>query len=62
VLQETDETERAARAAKALFPVDPLFVGLSYNQRYQMMISRFLGDQITTQAGLSPLNVRRPNQ
>jgi len=46
VLQESAETERMARDAAALFPVDPQFVGLSYSQRYQLMISRFIGDQI----------------
>jgi hypothetical protein len=58
VLQETDETE-AARNGTALFPVDPEFKGMSYNQRYQTMLSRFMGDQIyhagwfvTTKRGL----------
>jgi Restriction endonuclease XhoI len=46
VLQESPETERLAKDAVALFPVDPQFAGLSYNQRYQMMISRFIGDQV----------------
>lgn len=46
VLQESDETEQIGRDTSALFPVDPEFVGLLYNQRYQKMISRFLSDQI----------------
>ncbi|HSV66514.1 MAG TPA: PaeR7I family type II restriction endonuclease [Mycobacteriales bacterium] len=45
VLQESAETE-APRRASAIFPPDPEFSGLSYNQRYQMMLTRFLGDHI----------------
>jgi hypothetical protein len=46
VLEESDETEQEDRDTRSLFPVDPAYVGLSYNQRYQMMLSRFLGDQV----------------
>ena len=46
VLREDAETERPNRSVKALFPVDPVFKGMSYNQRYQEMLSRFLGDNI----------------
>jgi len=46
VLQETEETEAPNRPTDALFPVDSAFVGTSYSQRYQEMISRFVGDNI----------------
>jgi hypothetical protein len=46
VLQESAETEVIGRDMKALFPTDPVFVGKSYNQRYQEMLRRFIGDNI----------------
>ncbi|MEU8052212.1 PaeR7I family type II restriction endonuclease [Micromonospora haikouensis] len=46
VLEETEETERPGRDLRSLFPVDPTFVGMSPNQRYQEMISRFVGDNV----------------
>ncbi|WP_369055116.1 PaeR7I family type II restriction endonuclease [Kineococcus terrestris] len=46
VLREDEETEKADRSTAALFPTDPDFDGLSYNGRYQQMISRFVGDNV----------------
>ncbi|WP_083502685.1 PaeR7I family type II restriction endonuclease [Sphaerimonospora mesophila] len=46
VLQETSETEQENRSVKALFPTDPAFKGMSYNQRYQEMVKRFIGDGV----------------
>jgi Restriction endonuclease XhoI len=46
VLQENEETEKSGRSTKALFPVDEAFKGMSYNQRYQEMLRRFLGDNV----------------
>lgn len=46
VLREDKETEKPNRATKALFPVDSAFNGMSYNQRYQEMLRRFMGDNI----------------
>lgn len=46
VLEETEETEKHQGFISALFPVDNSFNGKSYNQRYQEMISRFVGDNI----------------
>jgi hypothetical protein len=46
VLQESAETEVLGRDVKALFPTDSVFAGKSYNQRYQEMIRRFIGDNI----------------
>lgn len=46
VLQETDETEKQGRTTAALFPTDPEFNELSYNQRYQEMIRRFIGEGV----------------
>lgn len=46
VLREDPETEKENRSTKALFPVDPEFTGKSYNQRYQEMLKRFMGDNI----------------
>lgn len=46
VLQESAETERPLRAARALFPTDPIFEGLTYSQRYQAMIQRFFNHKI----------------
>jgi hypothetical protein len=50
VLREDDETEEPDRSCNALFPVDPHFRGLSYNQRYQEMMRRLL-DENVYQAG-----------
>jgi Restriction endonuclease XhoI len=46
ILREDKETERAGRDVDAIFPVDPKFIGLSYSQRYQEMLARFIGDNI----------------
>lgn len=46
VLREDDETEKANRSVEALFPADDAFIGMSYNQRYQEMVRRFLGENI----------------
>jgi Restriction endonuclease XhoI len=46
VLQEDDETEQPRGHIRTLFHHDPEFDGLSYNQRYQTMIKRFLNHQI----------------
>jgi len=46
VLREDDETEEPDRSINALFPADPAFRGFSYNQRYQEMIRRFLGENV----------------
>lgn len=46
VLREDEETERSDRPISALFPADPTFEGMSYNQRYQEMLKRFMGDNI----------------
>lgn len=46
VLREDKETEQVNRRVPALFPVDPVFEGQSYNQRYQEMVRRFMGDNI----------------
>lgn len=46
VLREDEETERPNRPINALFPADPAFRGMSYNQRYQEMLRRFMGDNI----------------
>ncbi|WP_169983802.1 PaeR7I family type II restriction endonuclease [Microbispora sp. H10836] len=46
VLQETSETEQENRSVRALFPTDPAFKGMSYNQRYQEMVKRFIGDGV----------------
>lgn len=46
VLREDEETEKPNRSTEALFPADPAFRGLSYNERYQEMISRFVGDNV----------------
>ena len=46
VLREDKETEMPNRPIHALFPADPLFKGMSYNQRYQEMMKRFMGDNI----------------
>lgn len=45
VLREDEETEEA-RSVGALFPTDPVFAETSYNERYQEMLRRFLGDSI----------------
>ncbi len=46
VLREDEETEAPGRPINALFPADPAFKGMSYNQRYQEMVKRFMGDNI----------------
>jgi Restriction endonuclease XhoI len=46
VLREDEETECPDRPTGALFPADPAFSGMSYNQRYQEMLKRFIGDNI----------------
>lgn len=46
VLEETEETEKQNRESHALFKTDPLFDGMSYTQRYQEMISRFVGKNV----------------
>lgn len=46
VLREDEETECPDRPIDALFPADPAFVGMSYSQRYQEMLKRFIGDNI----------------
>ena len=46
VLREDEETEAPGRPINALFPADPAFRGMSYNQRYQEMVKRFMGDNI----------------
>ncbi|MER6008877.1 PaeR7I family type II restriction endonuclease [Nonomuraea angiospora] len=46
ILQEDDESELRNRATNALFPTDPVFEGMSYNERYQEMVRRFLGENI----------------
>ncbi|MCV7100900.1 MULTISPECIES: PaeR7I family type II restriction endonuclease [Mycobacterium] len=46
VLREDAETEQPNRSTEALFPTDPVFKGMSYNQRYQEMLRRFMGDNI----------------
>jgi Restriction endonuclease XhoI len=46
VLREDEETERPDVPISALFAADQAFKGMSYNQRYQEMIRRFIGDNI----------------
>ncbi|MFI1064699.1 PaeR7I family type II restriction endonuclease [Streptomyces spororaveus] len=46
ILEETPETEKEGRTTRALFPTDPAFQGLSYNQRYQEMIRRFIKERV----------------
>lgn len=46
VLEETEETEKLNRQSGALFDTDPAFKGMSYTQRYQEMISRFVGENV----------------
>ncbi|MFJ2771748.1 PaeR7I family type II restriction endonuclease [Streptomyces sp. NPDC087300] len=46
VLEETEETEKPNRQSHALFEIDPAFKGMSYTQRYQEMISRFVGENV----------------
>jgi hypothetical protein len=46
VLREDEETEQPDRPIDALFPADPAFRGMSYSQRYQEMLKRFIGDNI----------------
>jgi hypothetical protein len=46
VLREDEETECLDRPTDALFPADPAFAGMSYSQRYQEMLRRFISDNI----------------
>lgn len=46
VLREDEETEAPKNRVSALFPVDKAFQGMSYNERYQEMLKRFIGDNI----------------
>ncbi|HKT02380.1 MAG TPA: PaeR7I family type II restriction endonuclease [Rugosimonospora sp.] len=46
VLAESAETERAPREPTMLFPPDPAFDGMSYNQRYQEMLRRLVDGRI----------------
>lgn len=46
VLQETTETEQKNRSAEALFATDPIFKGMSYSERYQEMVKRFIGERV----------------
>lgn len=46
VLREDEETETTNRPTTALFPSDDAFQGMSYNERYQEMLRRFMGDNI----------------
>lgn len=46
VLREDRETEMPNRPIDALFAADTEFRGRSYNQRYQEMLRRFMGDNI----------------
>lgn len=46
VLQEDEETEKRDRSVSALFEADPGFKGMSYSERYQEMLSRFIADDI----------------
>lgn len=59
VLCEDDETERK-RQVSALFPTDPIFDDTSYNERYQLMLSRFLCENVY-QAGWF-ITTRKDNQ
>ncbi|OZV76715.1 hypothetical protein CA850_26185 [Micromonospora echinospora] len=46
ILAETAETESVPREPTMLFPGDPAFRDTTYNQRYQEMLRRFIGDNI----------------
>ena len=46
VLREDKETEGGNRPIDSLFPADPAFAGMSYSQRYQEMLKRFISDNI----------------
>ena len=46
VLREDEETESKMHKLSALFNVDPIFEGMSPNERYQTMLSRFMGDNV----------------
>ncbi len=46
LLREDEETESPDRSTDALFPADPAFAGMSYSQRYQEMLRRFISDNI----------------
>ncbi|MFF5171747.1 PaeR7I family type II restriction endonuclease [Micromonospora sp. NPDC000089] len=46
ILAETTETETVPREPTMLYPCDPAFHKVTYNQRYQEMLRRFIGDNI----------------
>ncbi|MER6027351.1 PaeR7I family type II restriction endonuclease [Streptomyces sp. NPDC001851] len=46
VLEETPDTEKPGRETRALFKTDSVFEGLSYNQRYQEMMRRFISENV----------------
>lgn len=46
VIREDEETECPNRPTDALFPADPAFAGMSYSERYQEMLKRFISDNI----------------
>jgi hypothetical protein len=46
VLQEDNETEQRRGPIRTLFQHDQEFDGLSYNQRYQTMIRRFISHEV----------------
>lgn len=46
VLREDSETEAPRRRMSALFQVDETFQEMTYNQRYQEMLKRFMGDHV----------------
>jgi hypothetical protein len=46
VLRADEETESPDRPTGALFPADPAFAGMSYSERYQEMLKRFISNNI----------------
>lgn len=69
VLQETEESEALDKPTHALFETDPAFKGMSYSQRYQEMISRFVGENVydigwfvTTQRADGGVTYKQPLQ
>lgn len=46
ILQETPCTESPLNNRSTLFPVDPAFEGASYSQRYQVMLGRFISENL----------------
>lgn len=46
ILREDKETEKQGRHTNGLFDADPAFKGMSYSQRYQEMLKRFMADNI----------------